>query len=576
MKLSLFVILLLCALGLRGQPLPPNFNLIPNPSLEFGSVNGLLDTTFDSNNSTCWTRANKFGAPFYHTGFFTDTIKDSRVPRPRSGDTYGQILSSFPATNFITQVFADSISMSFCKKKVGWDARTYYQSRLLEPLQAGVTYYFSVYAGYCHYSHPISQGVVANLTNLGVHISDTQIKRYDTLGFMGLVPQINFSGWSISTLDSFTYIKLKSSYTAVGGERYLTIGNFDTSNYTIAYWPVLDSPVSAGWAFACDVPSRLSIDDAALVRDTTQPIISLDHFSLGRDTVLCPGQSVTIGGEPHFFHYWWSTGDTSRFITVQQPGTYWCTVDFGCNTYTDTLVITASQPPPPFTLGKDTAVCPQERVTLTAPSGFVPVWSNGVTAGRIIVPPGFYSCTISNGCGSQTAAITIAAKETPITRSVISGARNLCEDGILVSREWTANSSFSLRWSTGDTARTTRVAVPGWYSVTEYNECGQNKDSAFATGCKGIVAFPSAFSPNGDGSNEVFRPVVQDFSKVASYTLRVYNRWGQCVFVSGKPLDGWDGRWKGQPAEPGVYYFTSRYLESGIERSAKGDVTLMR
>jgi len=43
------------------------------------------------------------------------------------------------------------------------------------------------------------------------------------------------------------------------------------------------------------------IDDISLVRDTTQPMISLDKFSLGNDTTLCNGDTMRIGGEPHFF-----------------------------------------------------------------------------------------------------------------------------------------------------------------------------------------------------------------------------------------------------------------------------------
>src|SRR5262249_52795433 len=50
---------------------------------------------------------------------------------------------------------------------------------------------------------------------------------------------------------------------------------------------------------------------------------------------------------------------------------------------------------------------------------------------------------------------------------------------------------------------------------------------------------PSAFTPNGDGLNDVFKPVCEKFQRLVSF--QVYNRWGQLVFSSTSFKNGWDG-----------------------------------
>jgi gliding motility-associated-like protein len=53
---------------------------------------------------------------------------------------------------------------------------------------------------------------------------------------------------------------------------------------------------------------------------------------------------------------------------------------------------------------------------------------------------------------------------------------------------------------------------------------------------------PDAFTPNADGINESFKPVGRG---IAKYTMEVYNRWGERVFLSHSLNDGWDGYYQG-------------------------------
>ena len=87
--------------------------------------------------------------------------------------------------------------------------------------------------------------------------------------------------------------------------------------------------------------------------------------------------------------------------------------------------------------------------------------------------------------------------------------------------------------------------------------------------------YPSAFTPNGDGLNDHFS--VSTPGNLRGYKLTVYNRWGQVVYMSANPKEAWDGKWNGDPAPMGTYFyqFEGMCLTGVIERH-KGDITLIR
>jgi gliding motility-associated-like protein len=86
---------------------------------------------------------------------------------------------------------------------------------------------------------------------------------------------------------------------------------------------------------------------------------------------------------------------------------------------------------------------------------------------------------------------------------------------------------------------------------------------------------PSAFSPNGDGRNDVFRILNMKYQKLLDF--RVYNRWGQLIFVTSDLSKGWDGTFNGVPQEVGVYNYVIIVAEpDGTERTYKGTVSLVR
>lgn len=86
---------------------------------------------------------------------------------------------------------------------------------------------------------------------------------------------------------------------------------------------------------------------------------------------------------------------------------------------------------------------------------------------------------------------------------------------------------------------------------------------------------PSAFTPNGDGKNDVFRISNITFQKLEEF--RVFNRWGQEIFSTTDPASGWNGSWKGVPQDMGVYEYLIRVAyPDGYVETYKGNVTLVR
>jgi gliding motility-associated-like protein len=103
----------------------------------------------------------------------------------------------------------------------------------------------------------------------------------------------------------------------------------------------------------------------------------------------------------------------------------------------------------------------------------------------------------------------------------------------------------------------------------------------------GDLVFPNAFTPSSTGSsdgyfdlnannfnNDIFFPL---HSGVDQYQLMVFNRWGELIFESREVNRGWDGFYRGDPCQQGVYVWKVRAkFSDGTERTMAGDVTLIR
>ena len=115
-----------------------------------------------------------------------------------------------------------------------------------------------------------------------------------------------------------------------------------------------------------------------------------------------------------------------------------------------------------------------------------------------------------------------------------------------------------------------------WYYVTNINDHGcASTDSVLVLVRKEYYSgVPDIFSPNGDGLNDELQVLGNGISEVE---FVIFDRWGVQVFESRSQDLGWDGRYDGDFAEPGVYVYLAKvtYL-NGYQELLQGDVTLVR
>jgi gliding motility-associated-like protein len=90
-----------------------------------------------------------------------------------------------------------------------------------------------------------------------------------------------------------------------------------------------------------------------------------------------------------------------------------------------------------------------------------------------------------------------------------------------------------------------------------------------------LVYVPNAFSPNGDGRNEGFRPVLNGFS-TWNYTLLIFDRWGKEIYRTTDREAEWDGRVGGQETVIDVYVWKVIVERDGDARDFVGHVTLVQ
>ncbi|MCX6250212.1 MAG: gliding motility-associated C-terminal domain-containing protein [Bacteroidetes bacterium] len=92
--------------------------------------------------------------------------------------------------------------------------------------------------------------------------------------------------------------------------------------------------------------------------------------------------------------------------------------------------------------------------------------------------------------------------------------------------------------------------------------------------------FPDVFTPNGDGSNDYFKPF--PFTSVEKINLTIFDRWGKIVFDTHDPYVNWDGkdRTTNQPCSDGVYFYVCDVFEitltGNIKHTIRGSVTILR
>jgi gliding motility-associated-like protein len=177
-------------------------------------------------------------------------------------------------------------------------------------------------------------------------------------------------------------------------------------------------------------------------------------------------------------------------------------------------------------------------------------------------------------CGSDTVTQSYTVIQRPIVSLGNDTAICLSETIVLAGP---ANAE-TYRWSTGQTTRTiTFSAVPDEVSLTITANGCTSSDVVFINERKEdcyYVKVPSAFSPNGDGHNDFLKIFLL---RIQSFELKIFNRWGEMVFETNNATFGWDGRYKDELQDMGVFqYYIDGVSISGEKFFRTGNITLLR
>lgn len=307
---------------------------------------------------------------------------------------------------------------------------------------------------------------------------------------------------------------------------------------------------------------------------------------LSADTVaLCPSASVTLQAGAGYSNYLWGTGATTQSITVQQPGSYTLTATGSCGPVADSLYVSARPTTAP-PMANDTVICQDVLAPLLAVTGANIKWylsatdSSGLATQPAIATqiPGMqhlYITQSTNGCESEKAVVDITIVARPLLPPT---ADTVFCNSFIGAIGIPANTAWQYRWTTSDTLATLIPGTPGQYRLTATNTCGSDTEvfTVQFSDCARCVYAPTAFTPNADGQNDVFRPRL--LCPSYSYQLLIYNRWGQIVYQSTNAGQGWDGTDNGRAADVGTYFYTLRYCPAYNLQAitAQGDFILMR
>jgi gliding motility-associated-like protein len=296
-------------------------------------------------------------------------------------------------------------------------------------------------------------------------------------------------------------------------------------------------------------------------------------FSLGSDTSICQGRQLPLIVNLAQATYKWNDGSTASTYIITQAGAYWLKVSQqGCSK-SDTINVTFITTPL-VNLGRDTSLCEGKSIQLNAGSnGATYTWQDSsITSGYLVKGPGRYF--VIARLGNCDASDTIFVSYTSVPQFSLGRDTFLCEGQQLVLTPL-LNSPSSLLWQDGRTSPSITVTKNGLYSLQATNECGSYKDTINITTGLCNIEMPSAFTPNGDVLNDVFK--VKYPFPVKQFSMTIYNRYGEKVFETNNISEGWDGNWKGTLQLQGTYVWIISF--KGInnrQQNLKGTVTLIR
>ena len=364
-----------------------------------------------------------------------------------------------------------------------------------------------------------------------------------------------------------------------GGLTGDSVGNLAPGTYT----------VTASVPDGCPAQATVTVNEP-------QPVV----LQAMNDTTVCPGTTLDLtasaSGGAGGFQYGWNPAGPQ--LAPAQPGTYTVTATDanGC-TSAPTSVIVALHPEvvPVFTVDEPEG-CADHCVQLADQTAGAVVWewtlgdgsTSGTNAPQHCYAAGTFDISLTvtdaNGCaGTTTEVAFINALPTPVAAFSFTPLVATIADPLFSFQDGSQGAT-SWNWSFGDPAGCgSQGPAPGFaygdvgcYPVMleVANDAGCSDATSTEVCVEGEYALyaPNAFTPDGDGYNDVWLPVTSVVVPRA-WELLVFDRWGRAVFTGTRPGEGWDG----ESYPVGVYVWKLRVQDGlGTVREHRGHVSLLR
>jgi gliding motility-associated-like protein len=323
-----------------------------------------------------------------------------------------------------------------------------------------------------------------------------------------------------------------------------------------------------------------------------------DEPDLGNDLTVCNGEVVldpfdssSVSG-----NFLWSNGSTDSVLTVSESGTYWVTYQMGsCEVTADSIFVVIEDASLENPLD-DTSGC---SVFLLQSSYNTPgldnwVWHinngdsvSGLSFSYSFSDPGNYTVYLSaetvNGCFIESDTAQINVLSTPdadfsFDPSLFSLGEmiNLTDEssGEVVSWQWEYEGEVI---SNDNLANLTPIVyddIEITLTVQALNGCIDSITKIIPMNSRDLLYVPNAFTPNGDGINDLFFPV--DLLGIV-HEMEIYDRWGELVWKLDLNSKSWDGKYNGELVPNGIYTWQIFTLIDEVNRDAiVGHVSVAR
>lgn len=325
---------------------------------------------------------------------------------------------------------------------------------------------------------------------------------------------------------------------------------------------------------------------------------------------VCKGDITSIralasGGDSVFYSYEWSpSGDNISSIDFRPMSDTLVRVQVSdaCGTYaTDSMEIAVFAKPEAGFSFQPNMGCTQSAVhfintTISREAGTY-VWDFGDASGSTEISPlhkyykaGLYRVSLvatnSQGCSDTVSASDpIIIFESPVASFNTSPAANLVINSPITFNN-ISDGAASWIWNFGDSSGISFDRVPvhkfnneGSYliSLIAINDqhCSDTTYQKIVVYGKNSIFVPNVFTPNYDGRNDLFRPIIGGLPISLHFT--VYNRWGEKVFETFQLHEGWNGIYHGNNSPVGTYVWICTYQFQGDrQRTRQGTFILLR